>query len=290
MSSFPQIGERLRAYRIGSGLTVEEIADRLGVSRAALYRYEAGDVVKLDTIDRLGRLFGVSMTALLGVGVEYFGNGIAFFERLRQLEEKTQHMTIVFGPAAYVLTSNEYDEALLTALTEAEDEGDRLSAQEGAMLMDVLTSRKAAYRARQPSLVNIVSAHEIERFLRNGLSLRPKVQRTKLAARRAMAAREVERIAQIIAHPPMGVQIGLTRRTLPTTGFQLVRQEERSLVVTSPFRIGEQPNIRYGIATISDAKDAIDVHQTLADQLWSSVIQGSAAADELNRIVKVTGV
>jgi len=251
MGSFPQIGERLRAYRIGSGLTVEEIAGRLGVSRAALYRYEAGDVVKLETIERLGRLFGVSMTALLGVAVEHFSNGTAFFERLRQLEEKANHITIVFGPAAYVLTSDEYDDALLAALTEAEDENDRLSAQEGAILMEVLKSRKAAYRARQPSLVNIVSVYEIERFLANGLSLRPKVQRTRLAARRAMAAREVERIARIIAHPPMGVQIGLTRRPLPTTGFQLVRQEERSLVVTSPFRIGEQPNIRYGIAAIA---------------------------------------
>jgi transcriptional regulator with XRE-family HTH domain len=286
MSTFPQIGERLRAYRIGSGLTVDDIAARLGVSRAALYRYEAGDVVKLDTIDRLGRLFGVSMTALLGVGIEHFSHGTAFFERLRQLEEKAHHMTIVFGPAAYVLTSDEYDEALETALTEAEDEGDRLTAQEGAMLMDVLKSRKAAYRRRLPSLVNIVSVYEIERFLANGLSLRQKAPRTEIAARRAMAAREVARIAQIIARPPMGVQIGLTRRPLPTTGFQLIRQEERSLVVTSPFRIGEQPNVRYGIATISDAKDAIDVHQTLADQLWSSVLLGNTAAVELQRLVK----
>jgi len=286
MSGFPQIGERLRAYRIGSGLTVEDIAARLGVSRAALYRYEAGDVVKLDTIDRLGRLFGVSMTALLGVGIEYFSSGTAFFERLRQLEERAHHMTVVFGPAAYVLTSDEYDRALQAALAEAEEESDRLTAQESAVMIDVLTSRKTAYRRRRPGLVNIVSIYEIERFLENGLSLRKKPSRAEIAARRAMATREVERIARIIAHPPMGVQIGLTRRPLPTTGFQLIRQEQRSLVVTSPFRIGEQPNVRHGIATISDAKDAIDVHQRLADQLWSSVLLGSAAADELRRLIK----
>jgi transcriptional regulator with XRE-family HTH domain len=286
MSTFPQIGERLRAYRIGSGLTVEDIAARLGISRAALYRYEAGDVVKLDTIDRLGRLFGVSMTALLGVGIEYFSQGLAFFERLRQLEEKASHMTIVFGPAAYVLTSDEYDEALKMALTEAQDESDRLSAQESTILIDVLKSRKAAYRSRQPSLVNIVSVYEIERFLANGLSLRNSSSRTQIAARRAMAAREVEQITQFIVRPPMGVQIGLTRRPLPTTGFQLIWQEDRSLVVTSPFRIGEQPNVRYGIATISDARDAFDVHQKLADQLWSSVLLGNAATDELRRLIK----
>jgi transcriptional regulator with XRE-family HTH domain len=286
MSSFPQIGERLRAYRIGSGLTVEEIAARLGVSRAALYRYESGDVVKLDTIDRLGRLFGVSMTALLGVGIEYFSNGAVFFQRLRQLEDRAHHMTVVFGPAAYVLTSDEYDDALSAALIEADDDEDRLGGAESAMLMEVLTARKASYRKRRPSLVNIVSIHEIGRFLATGLSLRARAPRAKLAPRRAMAAREVARIAEIIAHPPMGVQIGVTRRTLPTTGFQIIRQEERSLVVTSPFRIGEQLNVRHGIATISDARDAIDVHQTLADQLWSSALLGNKAADELHRLVK----
>jgi hypothetical protein len=81
----------------------------------------------------------------------------------------------------------------------------------------------------------------------------------------------------------------LTRRPLPTTGFQLIRQEERSVVVTSPFRIGEQPNVRYGIATISDARDAIDVHQKLADQLWTSVLLGKIAADELRRLIKAAG-
>ena len=286
MANFPQIGDRLRAYRIGSGMTVEDIADRLGVSRAALYRYEAGEVVKLDTIARLGRLFGVSMTALLGVGIEYFSNGIAFFERLRQLEEKAHHMTVVFGPVAYVLTSDEYDHDLRAALAVADDAEDRVDAAGLATLMDVLKARKATYRARRPSLVNIVSLYEIERFLENGLSLRQRRRRTELTAHRAMAAREVMLIAHLAARPAMGVQIGLTRRPLPTTGFQLIRQEARSVVVTSPFRIGEQPNMHHGIATISDAQDAIDVHQGLADRLWSSVLSGSEAAQELRRLVR----
>ena len=46
---FTEIGQQLRAYRLESGLRAEEIAARLGVSRAALYRYEKGEVIKLDT-------------------------------------------------------------------------------------------------------------------------------------------------------------------------------------------------------------------------------------------------
>jgi hypothetical protein len=195
-------------------------------------------------------------------------------------------MTVVFGPVAYVLTSDEYDQDLQTALAAAEDPGERFAAADLAVLMDVLKARKAAYRARQPSLVNIVSLHEVEQFLATGLSLRQRPRRGELAAHRAMAAREVSRIAQLAARPAMGVQIGLTRRPLPTTGFQLIRQEARSVVVTSPFRIGGQPNMRYGVATISDAKDAIDVHQNLADLLWSAVLLGSEAAQEPRRLVR----
>ena len=47
---FTEIGQQLRAYRLESGLRAEEIAARLGVSRAALYRYEKGEVIKLDTV------------------------------------------------------------------------------------------------------------------------------------------------------------------------------------------------------------------------------------------------
>ena len=39
-----EIGQQLRAYRLESGMRAEEIAARLGVSRAALYRYEKGEV------------------------------------------------------------------------------------------------------------------------------------------------------------------------------------------------------------------------------------------------------
>jgi transcriptional regulator with XRE-family HTH domain len=67
---FADIGQQLRAYRLESGMRAEEIAVRLGVSRAALYRYEKGEVIKLETIRRLAELIKVSPLSLLGVGIE----------------------------------------------------------------------------------------------------------------------------------------------------------------------------------------------------------------------------
>ena len=84
---FTEIGQQLRAYRLESGLRAEEIAARLGVSRAALYRYEKGEVIKLDTIKRLAELLKISPLSLLGIGVEYYNRPIGYFERIRQIEE-----------------------------------------------------------------------------------------------------------------------------------------------------------------------------------------------------------
>ena len=60
---FTEIGQQLRAYRLESGLRAEEIAARLGVSRAALYRYEKGEVIKLDTIKRLAELLKIQKSS-----------------------------------------------------------------------------------------------------------------------------------------------------------------------------------------------------------------------------------
>ena len=84
---FTEIGQQLRAYRLELGLRAEEIAARLGVSRAALYRYEKGEVIKLDTIKRLAELLKISPLSLLGIGVEYYNRPVGYFERIRQIEE-----------------------------------------------------------------------------------------------------------------------------------------------------------------------------------------------------------
>jgi len=44
---YDDIGNRLKAFRLGSGLSADEIARRAGISRTALYRFEKGELVKI---------------------------------------------------------------------------------------------------------------------------------------------------------------------------------------------------------------------------------------------------
>ena len=47
---YMEIGRRLRAFRMGKGLSAEQVAERLGISRTAVYRFEKGEVVKIEAL------------------------------------------------------------------------------------------------------------------------------------------------------------------------------------------------------------------------------------------------
>jgi transcriptional regulator with XRE-family HTH domain len=285
---YAHIGERLRTRRQNAHLSTEQVARAAGISRALLYRYESGDVVKLEVLEKLARLYQTSTGALLGLGNEYITHGMLFFDRLQRLEADATQMTVVFGPQAYMLSSDDYDVALAERLVDRRDDQTALSDAEAERLMHVLRKRKATFARNRPGLVNIVPASDIERYLTHGLGGHPRLPADERAARRLAARREIERLAGLIASPPMGVQIVLTTEPLPTTGFQLVQLHGRRVLVNSPFRIVEPTNLHYGVAMISEDEEALRLHEALAARLWESALKGEAASAEVARLLRDT--
>ncbi len=285
---YDDIGNRLKAFRLGSGLSADEIAKRLGISRAALYRFEKGELAKIDTLEKLAELLDVSVPTLLGVGVEYIASAVSYFERLRQIEETAEHIIVLAGPISYLLASATFDAKLAEVLTESipEDLGDRGRAQqEVGEIMAILGQRKETFRKRQPGIVNLISSSEIERFLRDGLVGRQGLSEKIRRERRAQARVEVVHLADIVADEPIGVQIGIVPDTLPHTGFQIFRQPDRQVLVLSPFRLGEQPNVRVGVAMITAAPEALSLHQKAVEEMWCRALKGAAAAKFLRDLM-----
>lgn len=276
---FDDIGNRLKAFRLGSGLSAEEIAQKLGISRTALYRFEKGEVAKIETLENLAELLQVSVPTLLGVGVEYIAAAVSYFERMRQIEETAEHIIVLAGPISYVLSSHPFESALSEVLRESvPDSGksEHALAQIGE-LMEVLRQRKETYRRRQPAIVNLISASEMERFLRNGLVGRLDLPEKLRRERRALARAEAEHFIALMENEPIGVQIGIVLDTLPHTSFQIFRQPDRQILALSPFRLGEEPNIRVGVAMITSAPEALALHEKMARDLWTSALKGPAA-------------
>jgi transcriptional regulator with XRE-family HTH domain len=286
---FDDIGNRLKAFRLGSGLSADEIAGRLGISRTALYRFEKGELAKIETLEKLAELLGVSIPTLLGVGVEYVASAVAYFERMRQIEEGSDHIIVLAGPISYLLASDAFDRTLEEVLRESVPNGaaDRKRALDQVEeLMKVLHQRKETYQRRQPGIVNLIAATEMERFLGNGLVGRLDLPGKTRSARRALARAEAEHFSALMADEPIGVQIGIVPDTLPHASFQIFRQPDRQILALSPFRLGEEPNIRVGVAMITSAPEALDLHQRMAKELWQRALKGPAAVRFMRELMQ----
>ena len=68
MIDFVKVGERISKYRKKAGLSQEELADKLFVTRQALSKWENGlSVPSVDTLIHLSRMFSVSFEEILGL-------------------------------------------------------------------------------------------------------------------------------------------------------------------------------------------------------------------------------
>lgn len=287
---FTEIGEQLRAFRLESGLRAEEIAARLGVSRAALYRYEKGEVIKLDTVKRLAELLNLSPLTLLGIGVEYYSRPIAYFERLRQMEETADQVLEVFGPLCYLTTTGTYDAVLAEAFEEATEQapaperaGLRTVAEQ---VLGTLGARKRTYNARRPGIICMVAVSAVRRLLETGIADGLAVSDAIRLRARQVAEAEVRRMADLMETEPMGLQFGLLSGPEPSSLFTVLRARDRVSLAINPFRPDGNPARQSGVAMVTGADEAITAHQRVAEAAWRDAIKGPAGAARLRRVLK----
>jgi transcriptional regulator with XRE-family HTH domain len=292
--NFGEIGKRLKAYRLGRGLTADDLAERLGISRAAVYRIEAGEVVKTETLERLAAVLETSVASLLGTGVEYYASSISYFERMRQIEEESDHVIAHFPPLSYLLTSDKYPIFLKKTLLEALPPyiKNREKAEiEIDTIIAILGERKESRRRRGLSVVNLVNVPEIERWLKLGVVGRFDLPAQELNKRRLAACAEIEHLIDLIGREPMGVQIGLIEETLPNLTFQIFGSSDRTWLGLSPFRLGgELPNSRIGVAMLTADEQPVRMYEQLADELWGRARKGRKAVSLLRDVLDRSGV
>lgn len=85
-----KIGERIKQKRVAMGLTVDQLADRIGKNRATIYRYENGDIENLpiSVLAPLADALGLTPADLFGreeVRVEYSEEEQMLIQKYRQL-------------------------------------------------------------------------------------------------------------------------------------------------------------------------------------------------------------
>ena len=63
------LGDRIKQKRLEAGLTVDELADRLGKNRATVYRYENGDIENFPTtvLEPIATILNTTPAYLMGI-------------------------------------------------------------------------------------------------------------------------------------------------------------------------------------------------------------------------------
>ncbi|MBN8557185.1 MAG: helix-turn-helix transcriptional regulator [Proteobacteria bacterium] len=287
---YQALGERLKAYRIGASLQAEDVAEQLGVSRAVVYRMEKGNIVKIETLERLARLLGTSLASLLGVEVEYHASALGFFERMRQLETHTDRILAHFEPISILLTSDAYLQYLRLMLLEASPRAAQNATRlaEVDHMLAIMKERKAAFERRKPHILSLIGLRELERFVQTGLvgrvDLPPKVRAERIRA----ARNEMLHVAELMESQPLNVQIGLVDDAMPASTFQVYVGHRHRVLVVSPFRLGDLPNVQNGIASVTASREATDMYENLVSRLWKTAYKGRAGARVLRQLLERT--
>ena len=284
---FEDIGEQLRTYRLESGLKADEIAARLGISRAALYRYEKGEVIKLDTVRRLAEMLQVSPLALLGIGVDYFSRSTACLERQRQIEEDADSYLQLGGALCFALASEGFDWLLrglwMEASSLAQDPAAARSATEQALIS--MTQRRLVLDQRRMNITAMLSEKAVRRMLAEGIGAGLPLSERSRAEARAAAVTEVENLINQIEQGPLGVQIGLLQEPEPHHQALIYRGRDRAHVIGNPFPSDAHPAWNQGVVSITSADDAVAIHQRVAEACWRQAHKGLAAAQRLRLLI-----
>lgn len=278
------IGQRLKAYRIAASLKAEDVAKNLKISRAAVYRLEKGEIVKIETLDRLASLLNTSVSSLLGVDTEYYSSGDGFFERMRQLEEKSTKIYSHFDPFSFLLTSDDYLHHLSTMLAEANMPQD---VKKINSTLAILKERKGNFCTSYPQFMNLIGLQNIERFLHLGLVGNLNISPSKKMERCLLARKEVAHLIELLETQNHNLEIAITEESIPSLTFQLFYQKQEPLALAmSPFRLGELPNVCTGIASITASSEAIKQYQNLFDNLWKNSAKNKQAIDLLKKTLE----
>lgn len=277
---FASLGDALRAYRIGACLQAEDVAAKLGVSRAAVYRMEKGEIVKIETLERVANLLDISLASLLGIQVEYYANALGLFERMRQIEARADKIFVHFEPISLLLTSDEYLDHLHDMLVEASPRSgsDAIGAREIERIIEIIAERRRFFRSQQPQVVGLIGMRGLERFLQIGMVGHVFLPEPTRQHRIDMARQEVSRIADLMTNEPLNIRIGIIDDAMPASTFELLSGPDEKAVAVSPFRLGELPNIRNGIATVTRVPEAVDRYEKLISRLWDGAYKGEQGA------------
>src|SRR5690606_13424391 len=111
--------------------------------------------------------------------------------------EKADQIIVLASPVSFLLASPHFEEVLEQMLREAvpDDIAQRSKLlNDVTQVMEILHQRKRTYMRRRPSIVNLISADQISRFLKSGLRGKQDLPEAVSNERKLWARQEIEHL------------------------------------------------------------------------------------------------
>lgn len=91
------IGERMKALRKQKGISADSIAEKIGVSRSTIFRYEKGDIEKvpITVVAQIADILGEKPQTLMGLKPEPLPDEIN--KVVKQLHNDRQHNVLNYA-------------------------------------------------------------------------------------------------------------------------------------------------------------------------------------------------
>ena len=119
------IAERIKALRVSLGLTQQEVADRVGLKKAAINKYETGRVIniKRDNVEKLAEVLNSTPEYILG----YTGtiHSVAYLQ-----ENEFEEITLSFSPDRVDIKLNGEDGDFMELFSKMSTDGKKLVLSE----------------------------------------------------------------------------------------------------------------------------------------------------------------
>lgn len=289
---FNDIGEKLRAFRLQSGLRAEEIAARLGVSRAALYRYEKGDVVKIETVKRMAELLNIPYSSLLGAEYEYYTQHFTFQNAFESLLNDADSIIFAGNALCPLLLSRDTAAYINQLITTDHQSVMYEGGKHWSQIRRPAGAPQGMLRAAGAlkSITFICDRYSIELFLTIGMNPNDYLNADIREIARIAARNEMIHLANIAKDSPMGIQIGVLASGRLSPPFCVIESRDVSRVCIAPFPPDTSREAPLGVATVTSAEKAVRVHREIAETAWSISLKGHDAARFIEEMISRFGI
>lgn len=283
------LSDGIQKYLDQTGLSVETLGSFADASRASVYRALKGTLKDKEVITRLARVVKVPVSSIYSADVEHINDLNSYLHRIKQIEQLSISTLRVSSPLIYQATTAAYDKFLTkiwsTLIEQAESSYKAAIRGMTESLQEVQQQRKAAFRKRQRSVINVIVLDRLKDLLTRGIAGSVDLPDALRTEARSVAAIEANEIATAMESGATLVEHGVLDAAGMTVSFDLADSNGRGFLVVSPFSVDMPPTMVINLAMITTDEGTLVGYRHIGEAARKQMLTGKAGSAQIRKLL-----